>query len=246
MHFAEVHGQDHHWRVPGVAQANLDRQLAPKQPTRLPAKTMSARQTSRRRPKSVATRPTRRPTNQADSRDNSQERAEHRAAERAARKAAQAEALEREWRVQQVAGELGRQADLLERHRYLVAKYGTSDAADRFDQPASPSNQVSSLDLLQQTGLSAAAAQSLLKPSAAGCCKLPFVCVWPLLVSCNCFAASGMNAVSSACPPFFCDIIVCGVADVQETCCVFYNGFGPLCRACLCWQGSLYAMHCIM
>lgn len=43
------------------------------------------------------------------------------------------EALEREWRVQQVAGELGRQADLLERHRHLVAKHTASDLP--LDQP---------------------------------------------------------------------------------------------------------------
>ena len=181
---AESHGHDHHWRVPGVAQINMVGQLVPKQPTRLPAKTTSACQASRRRPRSSgAARSTRRPANQAHSCDSSQERADHRAAERAARKAAQAEALEREWRVQQVAGELGRQADLLERHRYLVAKYGASDVAAQIRQPGNPSNQVTS----QQ---SVCCSCTVLTSNNRGRLLLAApICKLQMIVFCNCLAA---------------------------------------------------------
>lgn len=143
LYFAEAQGPEHVWRVPGVAHTNLDGHLAPKQPARLPAKLASTHQRSRSKRRSTApAKATRRELAQAQSRDSSQERAEHRAAERAAKKAAQVEALEREWRVQQVAGELGRQADLLERHRYLVAKYGASEAIPQRHQPVSLPHQV--------------------------------------------------------------------------------------------------------
>lgn len=132
--------------MPGVAQGRLDGKLAPKQPARLPAKTLSVQQRSRR--STAPARCSRREADQGRSRDSSQERAERRAAERAAKKAAQIEALEREWRVKQVAGELGRQADLLERHRYLVAKNGASDALDQPHQLAGSPCQVSLLQLL--------------------------------------------------------------------------------------------------
>lgn len=121
-------GHEQHWRVPGVAPARLGGQLAP----RVPAKTLPAQQPSRR--STAPARCSRREAEQARSRDSSQERAERRAADRAAKKAAQIEALEREWRVQQVAGELGRQAELLERHRYLVAKYGPLGALNQSHQ----------------------------------------------------------------------------------------------------------------
>ena len=139
-------GHEQHWRVPGVAQGRLNGQLAPKQPARLPPKALSIQQPSRR--STAPARCSRREADQARSRDSSQDRAERRAAERAAKKAAQIEALEREWRVQQVAGELGRQADLLERHRYLVAKHGASDALDQPHQLAGSPRQVSLLQLL--------------------------------------------------------------------------------------------------
>ena len=138
--YADALGQEQHWRVPGVAQARLDGQLAPKQLARLPAKTHPAQHPSRR--STAPARCSRREAEQARSRDSSQEKAERRAAKRAAKKAAQVEALEREWRVQQVAGELGRQAELLERHRYLVAKYGVTDALDQPNHLASPAHQV--------------------------------------------------------------------------------------------------------
>ena len=144
--FADAVGHEQHWRVPGIAQGRLDGQLAPKQPARLPAKTLCMQQPSRR--STAPARCSRREADQARSRDNSQERAERRAAERAAKKAAQVEALEREWRVQQVAGELGRQADLLERHRHLVAKHGASDALDQPHQLAGSPRQVKLLQLL--------------------------------------------------------------------------------------------------
>lgn len=139
-------GHEQHWRVPGVAPARLDGQLAPKQPARLPAKTLPAQQPSRR--STAPVRCSRREVEQARLRDSSQERAERRAADRAAKKAAQVEALEREWRVQQVAGELGRQAELLERHRYLVAKYGASDALNQSHQLAGSPRQVRILQML--------------------------------------------------------------------------------------------------
>lgn len=140
--FADAVGHEQHWRVPGVAQARLNGQLGPKQPARLPPKTLCMQQASRR--STAPARCSRREAEQARSRDSSQERAERRAAERAAIRAAQIEALEREWRVQQVAGELGRQADLLERHRYLVAKHGASDAVDQPHHNAGSACQVSS------------------------------------------------------------------------------------------------------
>ena len=144
--FVDAVGHEQHWRVPGVAQARVHGQLAPKQPARLPAKTLSMQQASRR--STAPAKCSRREADQAQSRDSSQERAERRAAERAAKRAAQIEALEREWRVQQVAGELGRQADLLERHRYLVAKHGASDALDQPHQNAASPCQVRLLQLL--------------------------------------------------------------------------------------------------
>ena len=55
---------------------------------------------------------------------------------RAAKAAAKREAAEREWRVHQVAGELARQADLLEKHRHRVAQEAS-------DQPQAQSTQVS-------------------------------------------------------------------------------------------------------
>lgn len=139
-------GHEQHWRVPGVAPARIDGQLAPKQPARLPTKTLPAQQPSRR--STAPARCSRREAEQARSRDSSQERAERRAADRAAKKAAQIEALEREWRVQQVAGELGRQAELLERHRYLVAKYGASDALHQSHQLVGSPRQVRMLQSL--------------------------------------------------------------------------------------------------
>jgi len=117
-----------------VAPTSLDGQLALKQPTRLPAKFSPAHHARRR---SIAParsrRQNRQDSDQEPSRDSSQERAERKAELRAAKRAAKEEALEREWKVQQVAGELGRQADLLERHRYLVAKYGAPDALGHLD-----------------------------------------------------------------------------------------------------------------
>jgi len=115
-----------------VAPTSLDGQLAV---TKVPARLSSTHQ-PRRRGSTVparSRRPNRREADQDQSRESSQERAERKEAERAAKWAAKVAALEREWKVQQVAGELGRQADLLERHRYLVAKYGASDALDHFD-----------------------------------------------------------------------------------------------------------------
>lgn len=144
--FADAVGQEQHWRVPGVTQARLDGQLAPKQPARLPAKPPHTQQPSRRG--TAPARSSRREADLAQSRDSSQERVEHRAAERAAKKAAQVEALEREWRVQQVAGELGRQADLLEGHRYLVAQHGASDPLDQRRQLAASTHQVRCLQCL--------------------------------------------------------------------------------------------------
>ena len=124
-----MHGPNDLWRVPGAASTNLDGQLALKQPAKLPGKVISVYQPRRR---STAPAKSRRPCRrEAELRDKSRERAERKAAERAAKKAAELETLEREWRVQQVAGELGRQADLLERHRHLVAKYGAADVVSR-------------------------------------------------------------------------------------------------------------------
>lgn len=140
---ADAVGHEQHWRVPGVAPARLDGQLVSKQPAKLPAKTLQPSRQS-----TAPARCSRREGDQARSRDSSQERAERRAADRAAKKAAQTEALEREWRVQQVAGELGRQAELLERHRYLVAKYGASDALSQSHQLAGSPRQVRMLQLL--------------------------------------------------------------------------------------------------
>lgn len=144
--FADAMAHEQHWRVPGIAQGRLDGKLAPKQPARFPSKTLSMQQPSRR--STAPARCSRREAEQARSRDSSQERAERRAAERAAKKAAQIEALEREWRVQQVAGELGRQADQLERHRSLVAKFRASDAVDQPHQLAGFPRQVRLLQLL--------------------------------------------------------------------------------------------------
>ncbi|KAL0056004.1 hypothetical protein WJX82_006566 [Trebouxia sp. C0006] len=130
----EGHTADHVWRVPGVAPTSLDGLLALKQPTRLPAKfsfAHHARRTSTAPARSR--RQHRQDSDQEPSRSSSQERAERKAEVRAAKRAAKEEALEREWKVQQVAGELGRQADLLERHRYLVAKYGAPDALGHLD-----------------------------------------------------------------------------------------------------------------
>ena len=139
----ESQGQEHQWRVPGAAQTSLDGQLAPKQHSRLPARAASAYQASRGRRRTTApAKPNRREADQGHSRGSSQERAERGAAQRAAKKAAQVAALEREWRVQQVAGELGRQAELLERHRYLVSKYGTSDAVDQSYRQGPSARQV--------------------------------------------------------------------------------------------------------
>lgn len=53
---------------------------------------------------------------------------------RAAKAAAKREAAEREWRVHQVAGELARQADLLERHRNRVAHEGDQQQAEPASQ----------------------------------------------------------------------------------------------------------------
>lgn len=128
---AEGHTADHVWRVPGVAPTSLDGQLAVQQPYRLPAKSSAAHHARRR--STAPARSRRQDTNQEPSRDSSQERAAHKAEVRAAKRAAKQEALEREWKVQQVAGELGHQADLLERHRYLVAKYGGPHALGHLD-----------------------------------------------------------------------------------------------------------------
>ena len=117
-----------------MAPTSLDGLLALKQPTRLPAKfsfAHHARRTSTAPARSR--RQHRQDSDQEPSRSSSQERAERKAEVRAAKRAAKEEALEREWKVQQVAGELGRQADLLERHRYLVAKYGGPQALGHLD-----------------------------------------------------------------------------------------------------------------
>ena len=117
-----------------MAPTSLDGLPALKQPTRLPAKfsfAHHARRTSTAPARSR--RQHRQDSDQEPSRSSSQERAERKAEVRAAKRAAKEEALEREWKVQQVAGELGRQADLLERHRYLVAKYGAPDALGHLD-----------------------------------------------------------------------------------------------------------------
>ena len=53
---------------------------------------------------------------------------------RAAKAAAKREAAEREWRVHQVAGELARQADLLERHRHRVAQEAAQHQAEPLSQ----------------------------------------------------------------------------------------------------------------
>ena len=55
---------------------------------------------------------------------------------RAGKAAAKREAAEREWRVHQVAGELARQADLLEKHRHRVAQEAS-------DHPQAQPTQVS-------------------------------------------------------------------------------------------------------
>ncbi|KAL0031716.1 hypothetical protein WJX79_002877 [Trebouxia sp. C0005] len=133
----EGHTADHVWRVPGVAPTSLDGQLAVQQPYRLPAKSSAAHHARRR--STAPARSRRQDTNQEPSRDSSQERAAHKAEVRAAKRAAKQEALEREWKVQQVAGELGHQADLLERHRYLVAKYGGPHALGHLDEASTSS-----------------------------------------------------------------------------------------------------------
>ena len=117
-----------------MAPTSLDGQLAIKHSSKLPARQSSSLHARRRSTAPARSRRLgRQEADQELSRDSSQERAERKAEIRAAKKAAKEEALEREWKVQQVAGELGRQADLLERHRYLVAKYGAADALDHLD-----------------------------------------------------------------------------------------------------------------
>ena len=105
--------------------------LSGRLPAKEAAKTANSVSINQSRRRSTAPAKSSRPNRREADEAQSQEAAERKAQARAAKEAAKVEALEREWRVQQVAGELGRQADLLERHRYLVAKYGAADAPDQ-------------------------------------------------------------------------------------------------------------------
>ena len=116
-----------------MAPTALDAQLAIKQRAKLSAKLSAVHSRQRSTAPAKSRRPNRREAEEQQSCDSSQERAERKAEERAAKRVAKFEALEREWRVQQVAGELGRQAELLERHRYLVAKYGATHVPHHHD-----------------------------------------------------------------------------------------------------------------